>query len=374
MKKVKQFFKDNYIYFAGTAILTVIFFFINRAVPFALDDLWYSTNLATDGPLTGFKDVIEGQIWHYNNWGGRVVTHGLLQTMLMQGELFCDIANTVMLVLLGIMVTLVSDSKKFSSFFAGVVLIFAFNANICESMIWESGAANYLFSTTWILLFIYPYISALRGRIFKNLPTVIWIVPIGLATGWSNENMGPAAFCFAFMVVAYLLKTQGKSAIRAWMPCGLVTSAIGSALVVLAPGNFVRSSNIDKGGLFKLATDRFIQMLEAGANYLIPSFMALTFALILYLVVLKLKPTVEGVIIVITIVLSFGAMVLSPHYPDRATFGTMVLAIAEILRIKDISVKEKADYKKLFEVILALLFVAAVFRVLCSGGMAYETM
>ncbi|MBQ3515952.1 MAG: hypothetical protein IJA29_01880, partial [Lachnospiraceae bacterium] len=30
-------------------------------------------------------------------------------------------------------------------------------------------------------------------------------------------------------------------------------------------------------------------------------------------------------------VLSYGAMVLSPHYPDRATFGTMCVLIILIL-------------------------------------------
>ena len=31
--------------------------------------------------------------------------------------------------------------------------------------------------------------------------------------------------------------------------------------------------------------------------------------------------------------LSWGAMILSPHYPDRATFGTMVLLICVILSL-----------------------------------------
>ena len=32
-------------------------------------------------------------------------------------------------------------------------------------------------------------------------------------------------------------------------------------------------------------------------------------------------------------ILSFGAMVLSPHYPDRATFGTMVVGIVLLLTV-----------------------------------------
>ena len=60
---------------------------VNDAVPFMMDDLWYAEKLvSTEGPsgipITSFKDIVESQIWHFYNWGGRSVTHGLLQVLL----------------------------------------------------------------------------------------------------------------------------------------------------------------------------------------------------------------------------------------------------------------------------------------------------
>ena len=49
----------------------------------------------------------------------------------------------------------------------------------------------------------------------------------------------------------------------------------------------------------------------------------------------KLRP-VQWMLLVLA-VLSYGAMVLSPHYPDRATFGTMVVCIVlNLSLLKDI--------------------------------------
>ena len=61
-------------------------FYANVSVPFMMDDIWYSTNLATGNTLSGLGDVIESQVWHYLNWGGRSITHAFLQLSLMCGE------------------------------------------------------------------------------------------------------------------------------------------------------------------------------------------------------------------------------------------------------------------------------------------------
>ena len=52
--------------------------------------------------------------------------------------------------------------------------------------------------------------------------------------------------------------------------------------------------------------------------------------------------------------LSWGAMILSPHYPDRASFGTMVLLICVILRLGAMAAEERKDMS-------VPLFAGAVF-------------
>lgn len=105
MNKCKRKTIINLIVACALGIVTVgVIFITHRLVPFMLDDFWYSTCLSSEDKLSSFKDVIDAQIWHYNNWGGRSMTHGFLQLMLMRGELFCDIMNTLVTVVLAIMI------------------------------------------------------------------------------------------------------------------------------------------------------------------------------------------------------------------------------------------------------------------------------
>ena len=64
------------------------------------------------------------------------------------------------------------------------------------------------------------------------------------------------------------------------------------------------------------------------------------------------------------IVLSFGAMVLSPHYPDRATFGTMILCIVLSLSIWGDILKEHQDLKLYAAGMAAGCWVFAVYTLL----------
>jgi len=95
--------KRDHIYvilcLGGLAILYLLQFMVHRYVPFMMDDLWYGTNLATGEPLHSLGDVVEGQVWHYLNWGGRSITHGILQITLMSGEWCADILNLLMTML-----------------------------------------------------------------------------------------------------------------------------------------------------------------------------------------------------------------------------------------------------------------------------------
>ena len=56
-----------------TAFLTLVFILVtymtHRAVPFMMDDIWYSTMLYDESiPIASLSDIVESQVWHYNNW------------------------------------------------------------------------------------------------------------------------------------------------------------------------------------------------------------------------------------------------------------------------------------------------------------------
>ena len=153
-------------------ISVVVLYLAHRAVPFMMDDLWYSTKLSSDEPITSLKDIMESQIWHYNNWGGRSVTHGLLQMILLAGEQVADILNVAVTLLLSWVICVVAGNRSFLAFFGCFSMLFGLNANWKMSMFWQSGAANYLYITVFILLFLHVYLREIREADASVLPGI----------------------------------------------------------------------------------------------------------------------------------------------------------------------------------------------------------
>lgn len=360
----------------GLAVLYLLQFAAHRCIPFMMDDEWYSTNLATGGPLRSLGDVLEGQVWHYLNWGGRSVTHGILQLTLMSGELCADILNIGMTLLLAYLICVVAGQKKISYFLLSSSLLVAFNANAKMSMFWQAGLVNYVYSSVWILLFLWIYLrtadapedeSLLFAKGIKRALITIGMLPLGLMSGWSNENMGPTCFLLAAAVIGYRLWL--KKPVPLWMYVGAASGFAGSILVILAPGNFVRSATIETQSLGKMLYLRFFSMYEAGIAFLFPIVMLLAVLLIIYLVVLGKRLCASQVLLLAGMVLSYGAMVLSPHYPDRATFGTMVLGIAVICsliqQIKECR-PEFGKYVRLLQMSVWLYSLAVLLQMICE--------
>jgi hypothetical protein len=309
----------------------------HRAVPFMMDDLWYSTKLFSEEPIHNLKDIIESQIWHYNNWGGRSMTHGILQLTLLAGEKAADILNVAVTFLLSAVICLAAGIKKKGRLFgiwAASSMLVGLNANWKMSMFWQAGAANYLYITVFIILFLYCYLREVNDENMtsKKLPGItLWIIPLGVLAGWSNENMGPAV-CIASVLVMIIVYREKKK-IPVWMFLGSISCLAGSIMVVAAPGNFVRSAEVEENqyGLLWRCFLRGYAESKSLCEYLFPTLLILAAVVIIAVYALKIKPGTRNILLLITALLSWGAMILSPHYPDRASFGTMVLLICVIL-------------------------------------------
>ena len=320
-------------------------FLLHKRFIFLWDDLWYSIHLITEEPLTGFMDILEGQYWHYFNWGGRIVNHTVLQLTTMGGELFADILNMIVTFLLCFLICEIAGTKTFKYYCISFFLLISLNTDIKLSMFWQSGSANYLYSSTWILLFLLFYLRYVKNPDKKKIPGLsLLMLFLGLITGWSNENMGPACAVTAFMIIFYCHKFLKKKA-PLWMWTGAITSLIGSILLIVAPGNFVRKAHVEELTIWETIYDRFFSMLAGGFSFLFPTILCLALCLFLYL---KIGNTLKPwqIIVIITSVLAYGAMILSPTFPNRAAFGVMVLGIILILSLLSEIETKNSHYKK----------------------------
>ncbi len=373
MEKQKNINKYFILSLIALVVLLCLEFIYHRFMVFMMDDIWYSTNLATGAPLSGISDVIESQVWHYLNWGGRSVTHSILQLVIMTGNLSADIINMIMFALLSYLICIMAKSKNLYTY-VGVssMLIFA-NPNIKMSMFWEAGCVNYVFSSCWILTFVYLYIKVLRDYLEDkecalckggvNALITVLMIPLSIITGWSNENMGPASTVLAIGIILYIIIKFKKKA-PLWMYIGAAGGAIGSAVMILAPGNFVRVDTIEKVSLAVTIRERIISMLTGYGAYLFPITVIMVLLILIYVIVLKQKPDISHIALILYMLISYLAMMLSPHYPDRASFGTMVIGIV----ISADLIKQISDYKNLKERGLMypylLVFAGAVWKLI----------
>ncbi len=342
--------KERYLWLLSgilLAVMTVVLFVTHRETPFMMDDLWYSTRLSDDTPITSFRDIIESQIWHYNNWGGRSMTHGILQLTLLAGEKAADVLNMLMFFLLALMICVVSGNRSLPMFLAAMSLPLGLNANWRMSMFWQAGAANYLYITVFILAYAYCYLrelpdqcggtdaGALREDAQRRpLPGItLWIIPLGILAGWSNENMGPAVWILSLIVIVIAVKEKRK--VRLWMVLGNIACLFGSVMVVIAPGNFIRSKQVPDAqyGLLWRIYLRFYSECRGALVYLFPTLLITLFVIVLLKSIGYQGKSRRNFLLLFCALLSWGAMFLSPHYPDRASFGTMILLICVILSV-----------------------------------------
>ncbi len=359
--------KNTYIIFTviGVSVLLILQFIAHRMTPFMRDDLWYATNLVTGEKTVSLGDIIESQIWHYFNWGGRSINHTLLQAVLASGEVVADIFNILATFILGFVIFKTSRAKNPLTFLLCEVLIVAFNASLFFSVLWESGSVNYLYSTSWILLYVMVIIKEIdpikenttKG---KAIAKCFWIVPLALIAGWSTENMGPT--CFVLTVGAIIFLAIKKKKIPFFLYEGALMTLVGSALLILAPGNFVRNQFVEKASFTEIIRGRIGTFLISSADYLLPSFLLALILLIIQIYVLKeIKP--RDIALFSFAVIAQGAMLLSPTYPQRASFGIMCVLITYIVSVISSLFENHKKTKPLLILLTASMFLYAIIKV-----------
>lgn len=223
--------------------------------PFLGDDyvyafMWQGKDIFTPLPegarrIQSFSDIFHSLYSHYFTWGGRMVAHFFVMLFMWVGKFWFDIANSFMVVLLMLEMQWIAHEGRITmDIRAGHVALaffclWAFNFDWCHTIIWLSGACNYLWAMVLLLLFLIPYIRHYftDGEVEYGS----WLAPVmfflGLAAGDTNEN----TICWIGLTgIFYLWKCYRYKTLRPWMIAGFIGLSFGYGLLVLAPGNLVR--------------------------------------------------------------------------------------------------------------------------------------
>ena len=304
-----------------------VFFIRNLLIPFVSDDFSYAFiwNGAGGGNIAfgisdnlqrvdSFYDIFISQWNHYFTWGGRTVAHTLIQFFVWTGKTFFDIANTIMLILLVLLICW--NAKTFSRL--SIIWIF-FSICVCipewvSTMLWLTGACNYMWMAVLQLLFLTPYNLNLK------IPIYI-ILPMGIIAGWSNEAGG-----FATLIAAFFFTFQQRKNLQRWQITGLISFTIGYLLLMLSPGNLARAQILNYTQ-FNFNIEILIEHTKIFLHIL--SSESILFLPIIYCLIKR--NSLNKIITIFTIAAIFVPMIMifSPEFPDRSCFSsTIFLTVA----------------------------------------------
>lgn len=246
----KKFCRMKSKYLILWLLAVVLFYVLNAISPALRDDFTYQFMYKAPGynfdynhPIKTFGDVIQSQIPHYFNWGGRAIVHVFAQ-------LFCGILgkglyNIVAALMFGVWM-LPFGKLCFPSIpkaYSGPMSMFAtfvFWIYMGEPMVFYNGLTfglNYLYTSMLCLLFVYVFLNYKRE---ENQGLIKYLLPVlAFFAAWGHEAFTVGVGTLLSIWCITHLKRISKTQIVSF---GIF--CVGAAFLIFAPGNFARSGGV----------------------------------------------------------------------------------------------------------------------------------
>jgi hypothetical protein len=327
------------------AALSIVFFAavwaLNLKTPLFEDDYRYcyihshTDNYDKADRTATIADILQSQHIHYMHHGGRSVVHTFLQLGLLLPVPLLRILISMLFVLFVYLLYRFAAGKPRSSspglYLMVFLLLWYLQPAFGQCVLWITGAANYLFGTLLVALFllVYRYSGTADNHTrFRRyvLPCLMFV--FGVITGWTNENT-VAGMLTALLFYLLWQYRQGKK-IPLWQITGLAGAICGFALMLLAPGNFVRAEQ-DGSPPFSV---HLLWLRMATFTDLLFHFLGMLMALLaIFLFIYRrqqamIRQRLLLALCGIALLVSVYSMLFSPTFPWRSWFGPVSFAIA----------------------------------------------
>lgn len=230
----RKFSQKSHLIFLAMFILALIY--IHQLIYLGGDDFIYGSYVK--GSVT---DFFNKHIYHYMFKNGRAIVHFVVTLFLLFDVYLWRIINPLIIgYLIVVMCKLTtSDKDKYKKVILLLIMLFSFiSINISrEAIYWLDGSFNYLYPMLLCLLNIYLVKRSIQNNVSY------WYLPIlGFFTGATVEQCGLMTIgVLALILIDKLFINRKKLFISIYI--NFFTTIIGYLTVVLAPGNFIRSSN-----------------------------------------------------------------------------------------------------------------------------------
>lgn len=324
-------------------VLCINFIFIlnlNRFSGYTGDDFLYHFVYTGAWPSQNLREYHNLWDWisavhtHMTIWNARM-TSIIFEIFAMQipKGLF-NIINSASYVLLGFLFNVLVSGKQ--AFLKPVrlamtfLLMWFFIPGMGSTVLWVSGAANYLWPSLVIILFFLPFRFDIA---VSNNWVSLGLFILGLLTGLTNEVGGSTAVLLAFLFMIFNYRRWPSEHILT-QASGVFGAGIGFCIQLTLSSGSAETQNYGKSaGLLQRLSDVFLGTIQHSG------LLILAILLLGGLLYLRRHQWTEKVKVIVTAGLIFfvsglagsAAIVASPITPARLWFASNVLLIAALL-------------------------------------------
>lgn len=231
---------EKIAFFIILVLMGIMLYNLNRPTPWVVDDI-----LKGDGvkKLHGAKQWLEHLWGFYFGWGGRIWGEFFAYIFLSMPKKIFDCVNSFgYLLFVTLLYVNMTGRLKFSPSLLILTnfLLFACLPAFGQDILWISGCANYMWASLIPLLYLMFMRFYYDGPVSKynGIAFILFYFILGIFSGWSNENVSVGLI---FIVAGYMYFYRDMyGEMPSFARAGAAGVVAGSALLWLAPGNFLR--------------------------------------------------------------------------------------------------------------------------------------
>ena len=226
-------------------VIAICFYLFNIAVPYYSDDWWYNFIHEADYSypterIDEVGDIVTSQVNHYQTVNGRMPVTALVQYIVsfIPKSIF-NILNTVIFSIAILLLIRCFTSLRIGTWHMVVAAwaLFFIMPGHYDTMMWATGAINYLWVGTLILcvLLLWKHLDHATLPVWLGVP----LFAIGCLAGWSNEAL---SFGLAAGIgIEAILRRKELTAQHLALGAGIM---VGAGMILLAPGSWNRMGGI----------------------------------------------------------------------------------------------------------------------------------